>query len=82
LITTDIETLSEKSGGNGFVGKLRSNNLTGAEYTLYDSGKSPNKYGYKRIHSKCGLRRELAAIIYVNMKKNRSEFRKRSICFF
>ncbi len=68
LITTDIATLSEKAGGDGCVGKLRANNIKNTEYTLYDNGKSPNKYKYKHYHSKHNLRRELGAIIYVSMK--------------
>lgn len=69
LIATNIETLSEKSGGDGYVGKLRANGITNTEYTLYDSGKSPNKYAYKQSHCKTGLRRELAAIIYVRLSR-------------
>lgn len=71
IITTNIETLNEKSGGDGFAGRLRANGVTGIEYTLYDNGKSPNKYRYKSIHSKHGLRRELAAIVYVSANKYR-----------
>ena len=69
IITTNIETLSEKSGGEGFAGRLRANGMTSTEYTLYDNGKSPNKYGYKPEHAKYGLRKELAAIIYVRIRK-------------
>lgn len=64
LITTNVETLSEKAGGDGFIGRLRGNNLVGTEYTLFDNGLSPKKSSSK--HSKNGevLRRELAAIAY------------------
>ncbi|CAF3251418.1 unnamed protein product [Rotaria socialis] len=64
LITTDIETLSEKSGGNGCVGKLRENNLKGTAYTLYDNGKSPNKVKKSNANKKHGLRRELISVFY------------------
>jgi hypothetical protein len=66
VITTSIETLSDKSGGPGYVGKLRESNVTGTEYTLYDSGKSPHKPGHKNINCTNELRRELAGIIYVS----------------
>ncbi|CAF2886639.1 unnamed protein product [Rotaria sp. Silwood2] len=64
IITTKIETLHEKSGGDGFVGRLQETNMKGTEYTLYDNGISPKKY--KKLHSndKNGLRRELISIIY------------------
>lgn len=68
IITTNIETLSDKSGGDGFAGRLRANGITATEYTLYDNGKSPNKYGYKPTHAKHGLRKELAGIIYVRIE--------------
>ncbi|CAF0846541.1 unnamed protein product [Rotaria sp. Silwood1] len=64
LITTNVETLSKNSGGDGCVGKLRGNNLSGTEYTLYDHGLSPNKSSSKHLNNKESLRRELAAIIY------------------
>jgi hypothetical protein len=70
LITTNIETLSEKSGGDGYMGKLRGNNLSGTEYILYDNGLSPNKSSNKK-HStdRENFRRELAAIVYVSREK-------------
>ncbi|CAF1511897.1 unnamed protein product [Rotaria sordida] len=64
VITTEIETLHEKSGGNGYVGKLRENNLKGTEYTLYDNGTSPNKKKKSHSDDKNSLRRELISIIY------------------
>ncbi len=68
LITTNIETLSDKSGGDGYVGKLRGINLTGTEYILYDHGLSPNKSTHsKHSTNREQLRRELAAIIYVSL---------------
>lgn len=68
VISTNIETLSEKSGGDGFIGKLRENNVTGTEYTLYDNGKSPHKHKPKNSNCKVGLRRELAGVVYVSRK--------------
>ena len=66
-ITTSIEELSAKSGGDGYVGKLRGLNLAGTEYTLYDDGRSPNKSKSKKHQSAADrLRRELIAIIYVS----------------
>ncbi|CAF0823532.1 unnamed protein product [Rotaria sordida] len=64
IITTNVETLSKNAGGDGCVGKLRGNNLTGTEYTLYDHGLSPNKSSSKHSNNKESLRRELAAIVY------------------
>ncbi|CAF1068184.1 unnamed protein product [Adineta ricciae] len=65
LITTDVATLSEKSAGEDYVGKLRGNNVTGTEYTLYDHGLSPNKVPNGKIsNTREGLRRELLAIVY------------------
>ncbi|CAF4631508.1 unnamed protein product, partial [Rotaria sp. Silwood2] len=64
IITTNVETLSRNSGGDGCVGKLRGNNLSGTEYTLYDDGLSPNKSSSKHLTNKESLRRELAAIVY------------------
>jgi hypothetical protein len=53
------------------VGKLRGNNLTGTEYTLYDSGLSPKKYAHnKHSKDKENVRRELSAIVYVSMHKS------------
>jgi hypothetical protein len=68
IISTNIETLSEKEAGEGFVGRLRENNFMGTEYTLYDNGISPNKYKTTRSNAKNGLRCELASIIYVSKK--------------
>ncbi len=72
LITTNIETLSEKSGGDGYMGKLRGNNLSGTEYILYDNGLSPNKSSNKK-HSidRENFRRELAAIVYVRREEKK-----------
>lgn len=72
LITTNIETLSEKSGGDGYMGKLRGNNLSGTEYILYDNGLSPNKSSNKK-HSidRENFRRELAAIVYVSREEKK-----------
>ncbi|CAF1188889.1 unnamed protein product [Adineta ricciae] len=64
VISTNIETLSKKAGGDGCIGKLRENNVTGTEYTLYDNGQSPSKYKPKNSIDKNGLRRELAGIVY------------------
>lgn len=68
VISTDVETLSAKSGGDGAVGKLRGNNLLGTEYTLYDNGVEPKKFKSSLPNDRTGLRRELAAIVYVRMK--------------
>ena len=68
VISTNVETLSKKAGGDGCIGKLRENNVTGTEYTLYDNGQSPNKYKSKNSSCKKGLRRELAGIVYVSGK--------------
>ncbi len=46
--------------------------MMSSEYTLYDNGKSPNKYKYKKHHAKYGLRRELAGITYVNIQRKSS----------
>lgn len=67
LITTNIETLSDKSGGDGFVGRLCEQNLAGTEYVLYDHGMSPKKSSHKHANNRDNLRRELAAVIYVNI---------------
>ena len=67
LITTDIETLWDKAGGEGYVGKLRGNNLLGTEYTLYDNGTDPSKFKSSLPNDRTGLRRELAAVIYVSI---------------
>ncbi|UJR15895.1 hypothetical protein I4U23_002819 [Adineta vaga] len=65
LITTNVATLSEKSGGDDYVGKLRGNNVSGTEYTLYDHGLSPNKApNLRQMNNYEGLRRELAGIVY------------------
>jgi len=68
LITTNIETLSEKTGGDGCVGKLQESDSEGPAYTLYDNGKHPDKYCNKHSNNRNGLRRELAGIIYVSIK--------------
>ncbi len=67
LITTSVESLSEKSCGEGYAGKLRGNNLSGTEYTLYDNGLSPNKSSHKHSNNKESFRRELAGIVYVSI---------------
>lgn len=67
LISTDIENLSASSSSEGYVGRLRGNNLSGTEYTLYDNGISPNKSSSKHLVNKDRLRRELAAIVYVSI---------------
>ncbi|UJR30699.1 hypothetical protein I4U23_018219 [Adineta vaga] len=64
VISTNIETISDKAGGDGYVGKLRESNLTGTEYTLYDNGKSSKKCKTNDSNCKDGLRRELAGIVY------------------
>ncbi|CAF1474091.1 unnamed protein product [Adineta steineri] len=65
LITTNVTTLSEKSGGDGYVGKLRGINLSGTEYILYDNGLSPNKISNTaQLNNRESLRRELVGIIY------------------
>ncbi|CAF3599638.1 unnamed protein product [Rotaria sp. Silwood1] len=64
IITTQIETLHEKSGGDGYVGRLQETNMKGTEYTLYDDGMSPSKYKKSHSNDKNGLRRELISIIY------------------
>ena len=68
IISAHVETLSEKTEGDGYVGKLRETNLMGTEYALYDTGISPKKYKTSNPKAKNGLRRELAAIIYVREK--------------
>jgi len=65
LLTTNVETLSEKTGGDGFIGRLRGNNLVGTEYILFDNGLSPKKSSSKHRINQESLRRELAAIVYV-----------------
>jgi hypothetical protein len=40
----------------------------GTEYVLYDNGISRNKYKTTHSKAKNGLRRELAAIVYVREK--------------
>lgn len=67
FISTNIETLSEKSGGDGCVGILREMNMKSTEYTLYDNGMSPNKFKKSHSASKSELRRELISIIYVSI---------------
>ena len=65
-ITTNVESISRSAHGDGYVGKLRGNNLSGTQYTLYDNGISPNKISKsKRGENQENLRRELAAIVYV-----------------
>ncbi|CAF1471321.1 unnamed protein product [Adineta steineri] len=64
VISTNIETLSNKSGGDGCVGKLRECHLTGGQYTLYDNGLSAHKLRNKHPETQKTLRRELAGIIY------------------
>ncbi|CAF1517099.1 unnamed protein product, partial [Adineta steineri] len=65
VITTNVTTLSEKSGGDGYVGKLRGINLSGTEYILYDNGLSPNKISNTaQLNNRESLRRELVGIIY------------------
>lgn len=71
VITTNIETLSEKSNGDGYVGKLRGNNLTGTEYTLYDNGIDPDKFKSSVEGDRTGLRRELTSIIYVRQNEEK-----------
>jgi len=52
------------------VGKLRGNNLTGTEYTLYDNGLSPNKSSNKKhLTDRENFRRELVAIVYVSREE-------------
>jgi len=64
-ITTNVESISRASRADGYVGKLRGNNLSGTEYTLYGDGLSPNKISKKkRSENQENLRRELAAIVY------------------
>ena len=70
MITTNIETLSEKSGGDGYIGRLRELNIAGTEYVLYDHGISPKKSSHKHGNNRENLRRELAAVIYVNFIKH------------
>ncbi|CAF5151569.1 unnamed protein product, partial [Rotaria magnacalcarata] len=55
------------SDGEGCVGKLRGNNMSGTEYTLFDNGSSPNKSSSKHSNNKEALRRQLAAIVYVRI---------------
>jgi hypothetical protein len=50
------------------VGKLQESDSEGPAYTLYDNGKSPDKYCNKHSNNRNGLRRELAGIIYVSIK--------------
>ncbi|CAF3607774.1 unnamed protein product [Adineta steineri] len=65
VITTNVTTLSEKAGSDGYVGKLRGVNLSGTEYILYDNGLSPNKISKTtQLNSRERLRRELVGIIY------------------
>ncbi|CAF3801671.1 unnamed protein product [Rotaria socialis] len=64
VITTNVETLSKGSDGEGCVGKLRGNNMSGTEYTLFDNGSSPNKSSSKHSNNKEDLRRQLAAVVY------------------
>lgn len=70
IITHTVETLSEKSGGEGFVGKLQGNDRKGIEYTLYDNGLSSHKVKKKHADNTDGLRRELVSIIYVSIKRS------------
>jgi hypothetical protein len=74
MITTDVETLSEKSGGEGYAGKLRGNNLSGTEYTLYDNGFNPKKSPHKHANIKQNPRCELAGIVYVSKRSFSSQF--------
>ena len=68
LITTNAEALSSKSDRDGFAGRLRSMNVSGTEYILYDNGLSPNKSSSsKHENDKENLRCELAGIIYVSI---------------
>ena len=68
VISTNIETLSKGSRGDGYVGKLRGNNIKSTEYTLYSNGLSPNKHSHiKSGPEKEKLRKELATIVYVNL---------------
>ena len=69
IITTKIETLSEKLGGDGYVGKIRESNMKGTAFTLYDDGITPDKFKKIQSNSKDGLRRELMSVIYVSMRK-------------
>ncbi|CAF3828960.1 unnamed protein product, partial [Adineta steineri] len=65
VITTNVATLSEKSDGDGYVGKLCGINLSGTEYILYDNGLSPNKISKTtQLNNRESLRRELVGIIY------------------
>jgi hypothetical protein len=66
-ITLNSEAFSSKNYDDGYIGKLRGNNLTGTEYTLYDHGSSPNKNSNRKYaQDKTVYRRELAVIIYVS----------------
>ena len=66
LMTTDLSTFSEPSGGDGYAGKLRGKNRKGTEFTLYDDGISPKKNDQKHSKADRQLRSELAAIVYVS----------------
>ncbi|CDW51782.1 mgc84061 protein [Trichuris trichiura] len=63
LISIDPTDLSRNC--SSFVGKLRSNAL-GTQFTLYDNGENPRKTNI----IDAGVRRELAAIIYVQEDTN------------
>lgn len=60
LISTDPTDLSRN--GESYVGKLRSN-LLGTQFTVYDNGISPRRFGSNREENKMP-RQELAAVIY------------------
>lgn len=47
------------------MGKLRGTNISGTEYILYDNGEKKSSRN-KHSNSTENLRRELAAIVYVN----------------
>lgn len=66
LISTNVETLSEKSGGDGYVGKLQESHGKGTAYTLYDDGVSPKKLKKSKTICQDNVRNELASIIYVS----------------
>lgn len=68
-ITTNVENLSKGSDSEGSVGKLRGNNISGTEYTLYDAGVSPNKHSSKHSNNKDCIRRELVGIVYVSISR-------------
>lgn len=66
IITTTVEHLSDKWGGIGYAGKLQCTNILGTEYILYDSGVNSHKHKGKDEPNRVIVRRELAAILYVN----------------